>query len=684
MSFKRKLLIFCVFLITSFEKSYAQQNNDPIIEYIIESIVANQSEDYDYTEIVERLNYYRRNKLNLNKTTKEQLQELIFLNPLQINALIDHIAINGKLINELELQSVEGLDLETIKNLLYFAGINTPTGFENFSFKNLFKNGRNDILIRYNRYLEPQKGYLLSSNSRYLGTPERILTRYRFSYSNNIQFSLNLEKDPGEKYWNNTNNQTGPDFVSASLYIKDLSKIKKLAIGDFALQFGQGLTLWSGLSFGKGADIFTVAKQDLGLRPYTSVNESSYFRGIATQINFGKFDFTPFVSYIKLDAGTALNPITNVQEISAIQLNGLHRTENELNNKDRIQQLIFGGNLQFNHKKLSVGLTAYHSNYSENFSPGNSLSNQFDFTGRALNNLGINYSYTLKNTYFFGEFANSLNYGFAYINGLISSISPIVSVVLFHRNYQKDYYSFYNQGIGESSNAVNEKGFFGGLQIKPNRKYELNFYTDLFKFPWLKFGVDAPSSGYDIFSQFTFTPNKVSRFTLRYQFQNKQQNAAVKVHTNVLEFVKKSSYRAEIQYQINKSFTLKNRLEIAQYHEENNANRYGFLVFQDINYSPLSSKISGNMRLAFFETDGFDTRIYAYESDVLYGYSIPGFQNKGMRIYANVRYNIKRGVDFWLRYSNTKYNDQTTIGSGLEEIQGNQRSEIKLQIRYQF
>ncbi len=686
MNSKRKFA-FILSLSLIFTKSYAQQTNDPVIEYIMESIAENQTEDFDYTEIVDRLNYYRKNKINLNKTTIEQLQELYFLNPLQINDLIDHVAINGKLINTLELQSINGFDLETIKNLLYFADINSPTGFENFSFKRLFKDGKNDLLIRYNRYLEPQFSYSIPDNStksRYLGTPERVFMRYRFSFSNNILFSLNLEKDQGEKFWNNTNNQKGPDFVSASLFIKDLKNIKKLAIGDYALQFGQGLTLWSGLGFGKGADIFTVAKQDLGLRPYTSVNEFSFFRGISTQINFGRFDFTPFISFNKLDAGISLNPITNAEDISSLQQSGLHRTTNELNNKSRIHQQVFGGNLQYNYRKLSIGLTGYHSKYSENFAQGTLLHNKFSFAGNQLDNVGINYSYTYKNTYFFGEFANSLGSGIAYINGLISSLSPSVSMVLFHRNYQKDYYSFYNQGIGESSTAVNEKGFYGGLQIKPDRKLEINFYADLFKFPWLKFRVDAPSTGYDLFSQLNFTPNKTTRFSLRYQFQNKQQNSSNSTSVNTLDFVKKSNYRAEFQYQISKSFSLRNRIEMVQYHEENTSIRYGYLAYQDINYNPLSAKISGNMRFALFDTDDFDTRIYAYENDVLYGFSIPAFQNQGFRYYANVRYNLKRGIDLWMRYSYTQYNNQTTIGSGLDLIEGNHRSEIKLQVRLQF
>src|SRR5690606_33958123 len=122
--------------------------------------------------------------------------------------------------------------------------------------------------------------------------------------------------------------------------------------------------------------------------------------------------------------------------------------------------------------------------------------------------------------------------------------------VFFHRNYQKNYYSFYNQGIGESSTAVNEKGFYAGLQIKPNKKFAADFYTDLFKFPWLKFGVDAPSSGYDLLAQFNYMPNKTTGFTLRYKHQNKQKNLASAGFTNTIGSENKSNYRAEVQYQI--------------------------------------------------------------------------------------------------------------------------------------
>jgi hypothetical protein len=442
--------------------------------------------------------------------------------------------------------------------------------------------------------------------------------------------------------------------------------------------------MWSGLSFGKGADIFSVAKQDLGLRAYTSANEFSFLRGISTQIQVGKFTFTPFVSTQKIDASSTFNPISQSDEISTLQQSGLHRTPSELRNKARVHQLVYGGNIKFQNKKLDVGFTAYQTNYDQNFAPKTDLYNQFHFTGKQLTNLGINYNYNFKNTYFYGEAAHSLGYGSAFLNGLISSLSPSVSLLAFHRFYQKDYQSFFNQAISESTNAVNENGFYTGLQIKPNKKFELIYYFDMFRFPWLKYLIDAPSGGYEMLSQFSYLPNKVTRFTVRYRIEVKQQNSSSTSPIKYLENVKKQNLRTEVQYAINKSITLRNRIEMMIFKEESNPHRKGFMAYQDVNFNPMGSKLSGNLRLILFETEDYDTRIYAYESDVLYGFSIPAYQNQGVKFYINGRYTLKRGIDFWLRYSITQYNNLNSIGSGLDEINGNKKSEVKLQARFQF
>ena len=80
----------------------------------------------------------------------------------------------------------------------------------------------------------------------------------------------------------------------------------------------------------------------------------------------------------------------------------------------------------------------------------------------------------------------------------------------------------------------------------------------------------------------------------------------------------------------------------------------------------------------------YDSRIYTYESDVLYGYSIPSYYRKGSKIYFVAKCNIIQNLDFWLRIAQTTYNDREVLKSGWDEIEGNKMTEIKLQLRYKF
>ncbi len=154
--------------------------------------------------------------------------------------------------------------------------------------------------------------------------------------------------------------------------------------------------------------------------------------------------------------------------------------------------------------------------------------------------------------------------------------------------------------------------------------------------------------------------------------------------TGGLESVEKENYRVELNYKASNSITLRNRTEMTVFRKGLNTKEFGFLSYQDVIYNPLSSKVSGNIRFALFETTGFNSRIYAYENDVLYSYSVPAYQGRGVRCYFNTRYTPRRGVDLWLRYALISYSDQETVGSGNDMISGNQRSDIKLQLRFQF
>ena len=122
--------------------------------------------------------------------------------------------------------------------------------------------------------------------------------------------------------------------------------------------------------------------------------------------------------------------------------------------------------------------------------------------------LSIDYSYTYKNLHVFGEAAVDKNFNKAFLNGLLLSVDPRVDVSLVYRNIAKDYQAINGNAFTESTSPSNEKGLYAGITIRPTPAWRLDAYADIYKFPWLKYLVDAPSSGRDFLSAIDLYPQQ--------------------------------------------------------------------------------------------------------------------------------------------------------------------------------
>lgn len=652
---------------------------DRFINDILESVAENLPENYDLTELVERLNRLKKSPLNINTASLEDFNQLLFLSPIQINNLLKHIKENGPIIDLLELQTIDELDVLTIKHLALFAGVNPQSVNDKITLKNLMQLGESDWLFRFGQTTQRENGFQKETKNAYQGGPERIQSRLKYYFKDRISASLVIDKDAGEQFI-----QKPFDFVSTNVSINKVGRFDKIVVGDYSLQFGQGLTLWSGFAFGKGADITSIAKKDLGLRPYSSSNEYSFFRGFSSSIALNNyFRVTPFISFRNYDANQNVDVFGNLVQ-ATINQTGLHRTLSEIENKNSLNQTIYGAALQYITANLNVGTIAYHTRFSHAFVQQNSPYDAYSFTGKNLTNLGIHYNYTYKNMYIFGELANGLTNSYAHINGIIMSVAPTVSLALQYRNYPKDYHNFYNQALSESSEATNERGLYAGINLQPFRKISLAFYTDYFKYGWLKFRVDAPSEGYELLLQSIYSHSKTFKILGRYKTEIKQQNTDNPSYFNALEEIKKSSYRLQVDWQMNSRLKFQNRLEISDYKKGQQNQELGYLIYQDLNYQPSKSKFRGNIRVAYFYTPSYNSRIYAYEDDVLYSFSFGLYSGKGLRNYLNLNYSPTKNLNIWARYGLYYYPTVIKIGSGLGEIEGNKKSDFKMQMRYQF
>jgi hypothetical protein len=662
-------------------------------EQKIENIATNTEGDLDYSDLLQDLDYYLKHPMNLNTASASDLEKLYMLNDIQISNLLTHIQKNGKLLSVYELQSIDGFDLATINSILPYVKVSNE-GSDRFNFKDALQYSSHDLFIRYQRVIEEQAGYApitdsalaLSPNSRYLGSPDKLYFRYRYKFFDKISLGVTGEKDAGEQFFQGAQ-KYGFDFYSAHLMIGNIGILKKVIIGDYSAQFGQALTFWTGMGFGKSSDVINIKKLAQGIKPYTSVNEITFLRGAAVTLGLKGFELTAFYSRKKIDANvTGIDSLTNELEyISSIQETGIHSTPNEVADRHAMLEQIFGGHFGYHNRRLNVGITACQSIYGAELQKDLQLYNQFDFTGKSNFNMGVDYSYIFRNINFFGEASHSWNGGMAFLDGIMLSLDPHISVSVLYRNYQKNYQALYTSAFGEGSQNSNEEGIFTGVNVKFNPKWSLAAYCDFYNFNWLRYRVDAPSKGQDYMAELTFTPSKKISMYLKYRYEQKKENNTSA--DNVIDYpesILKHSLRFNLSYQVTASIALKSRVEYLIYHKGDDNPEHGYLIYQDIRYKPQKLPFALSFRYALFQTDSYNSRMYAYENDVLYSYSIPAYYYKGSRFYAMITLKLYRHLDLWLRYSITNYSNQTIVSSGLNEIQGNHKSEIKAQIRLKF
>ena len=644
---------------------------------------ADQGETEDDTYLQE-LEHFRRNPLNLNTADADELKQLRIVTDLQIVNLISYRNLFGKLISIYELQAVPAWDVNTIRKLLPFVTAATPVSLAEEAGKR-FSDGDHSLLLRVSQVLEKADGFDKStSGTKYLGSPQRIFFRYRYTYKNLLQFGLVGDKDAGEQFLKGAQSK-GFDFYSFHLFARKIGIIQALALGDFSVNMGQGLIQWQGLAFKKSVDVMGVKRQSAVLRPYSSAGEFYFHRGAGITIRKGRIESTAFVSLRKLGGNFVADTVNNEDFISSFLTSGYHRTVSENEDRNNLTQTTFGGNVIYRSNKWHVGVNGIYYNFSLPIEKRNEPYNLYAISGKQWYNFSVDYSYTYKNLHFFGEAAADRNFNKAFVNGLLLSVDPRVDISFVQRTIHMAYQSINGNAFTENTYPTNETGFYAGITIRPATGWRFDMYGDVYKFPWLKYLVDAPSHGKDYLAQFTYTPNKQVEVYTRFRNETKQSNQSDNISvTNFLATIPKQSWRTQVMYKISPALALRNRIELLWYDNKGVNKEKGFLTFFDFIYKPMMRPVSGVLRLQYFETDGYNSRIYAYENDVLYSYSIPAFSDKGFRYYLTLNYDLSKKLSFWLRWAQTIYKNKVTVGSGLDEIQGNWRSEAKIQARWLF
>lgn len=664
-------------------------------DLIEDFILAAEGGDFDFNTLMEEIEHYRTRPINLNKATREQLRELQLLSELHINRLFAYRETAGDLIAIYELQAIPGWDLNLIRAILPFVTVGDKAFDQHRSVWEMIKDSRRELYIRTGRVLEEQRGFTdpgPNNASRFVGDPFNHFTRYRHTFENKLSLGFTGQKDPGEDFFTGIN-PYGFDFYSAHIFLRDYnSRLKSLALGDFAVSFGQGLLIHSGFATRKSAFVMNIKRGTRPLRPYTSIDENNFMRGAGITYGVHKnIDVTYFVSYKRRDANIRIDTLEDVDEnvsfFSSILSSGFHRTPNEIENKNAVGHFTTGTSIQYDKGRFKLGLNALYDRFDEPFQRNQLPYNQFYFSGQELLNASLDYTYIFRNAHFFGETAISDNGAIATVNGLLAGLDKHVDVSVLYRYFPRDYHAILPNPFAETIIANNERGLYFGMEVRPDKHWNISAYADMWQHPWLRFQVDGLSTGSEYFARVTYTLKRRAEIYAQYRIKTRDRNdnaEAEDIKNRILLPHSREQIRLHFSNRVSKALELRSRVEFSKYRIGNNDPTGGFMIYQDVIYKPIGYPLSFTTRLALFDVDDFNSRIYAFENDVIYSFSIPAFFNQGMRYFLLVRYRGIRNVMIEFRVAQTYYTNIDEIGSGLNLIEGNTRTDAKIQVKFRF
>jgi DNA uptake protein ComE-like DNA-binding protein len=665
------------------------------IEYLLQSL---EAEEVDLTTLFDQLYFYLENPINLNDATKEELIDLQLLNDFQIQALLYYQSKNRGFASVYELRTIDGFEPEIIQQILPFINVQPIVSKRKIRPKNVLKYGRHELIVRHVRTLPTSVGYnevsdsilAANANAKYLGSPDRVYARYRFRYSKTISAGITGEKDPGEEFASGSQ-QNGFDFYSAHLFLQNIGPIDKIAIGDYQLQMGQGLTIWSGFGFRKSpTQTVNIKRYAQQIRAYTSTDENNFLRGAAAVLGTDKLKLTIAYSQKQIDGNLNLQLDTLTGEktssFSSFQASGMHRLPSELIDKDAIEEKIIAARLGLDLKGFQIGVLGVQSEYDQTLDRALTYYQFHEFEGDKLTNIGVDYQWTLGKFHFFGETAQSIGGGNATLNGVLMNLDSRLKMSVLQRYYAKDYRSQFANAFGEKNGVLNENGIYFGVEMYPNKKVIFNAFYDVYSFPWLSFRADAPSGGQEFSGQLTIKPKRGQEVILLYRHETKERNAPIEetTVTNVLSDEKSSRYRFQFSANITDWVGFRTRIEVRQFEHAPKSLSIGYLYYNDLYFNMLDDKLTLKIRYALFDAPDYNARIYAYEHDLLYQFNVPAYYLTGSRIYGVVRYKILEGLTLNFKIGQTFLADRDYFGSGKDLIETRTRAEIKSQIIWKF
>ena len=527
--------------------------------------------------------------ININMASREDLEQLPFLSVQQVEALMEYIYRYGGMKSTAELQMIREIDAHTRKLLECF------------------------VYAGEEKKTNPRTRHELTADVK---LNSRHWLRYQMERGERLKIGLVASQDDGEPFFSGKN-KLGYDYYSPYLLLKKTGRMETLVVGNFRAQMGMGMVMNNSFSMGKIATLQNLGRNNNGLRAHSS-RMQGYLQGIGATINLGRgLKTMVFAAYTPMDA--TLNKDGSARTILTT---GYHRTETELAKKNNLHALKTGGTVRLDVGRLHLALNTLYAHLDRRLTPDKKQQyNRYKPEGSNFINSSVDYGYRGRRWVLNGETAIDGNGHIATINTLSVTTNSGLSVMALQRFYSYQYSSLDAQSYSDGGRVQNESGVYIGLKWQPSPRWQLAAYTDYAYHPWATYRKEYSTYSWDNLLQSTYS-GKHWKFTGRYRIKARDHEHRGRL---IAEYTTKN---LTSRTQIDAGFCGEKDGEKGVRVSESAAWTYRWLRL--------------NVGAGYFNTDGYNSRVYLYESGPLYTYNMMQFYGEGMRYWLMARAQIGR------------------------------------------
>ena len=622
-----------------------------------EFLLENQSDNETMTVKLEELEQLRANPIHINQASVKELLKIPFLNQQQAIAIITLRKYVGHIYNLNTLSQIDSFPLDLISAIQpYF------TTEDRQIYPEL-------TLYSRTRFKQKHPNAVGYSNHKYAGNPLKFYQRINGSIKNTWKAGIIVEKDAGEAKWND----------HAAGFMEYSSVKNRLILGNFYIRTGQGL-IFGGLNVSSLSSNpkSPLSRGTVRLRGYLSAVESNPCQGFAWQWTNATITNILFFSRAQYDASLNEN-----QEIETQPNTGIHRTQTERNNQDQLTETRAGFSSQYSFGSTSLlNVNFLHTCRNRVFAPPDSIRNRFGFQDQTNQSASLFFQHHFSSLSISGEIAAQNNNSTAGSIQFSLSKPPFAFfTALWH--YDPHFHNISGRAFGQfSSPPQNSRGFYAGLNYHLSTRFRVTGYWYFERPLWRTYFVPLPRYQQKSLLHLYHNSSPHVQWYAQWRINTTETKDYLLLNTPpdtvITGDIQKHNIRFQLSLGSRAHFMMRDRIEytrISKRHDfSKSAPETGWLFFHDFHYHPVP-EITIWARLCFFDTSGYDARIYTYENDVPGVLTNKILYGRGSHFFLLAKFRLFEQGNIAVKFASTYYDDRNSISSGNERIDANHLSE---------